>query len=90
MSPYVDSMIANGSNDTFIPAGLYNHGHFVLSVKTNSSQPEELMYDSSGNLAIHMNFRANLPSTIICYIIGICHSSLEISPDRQCLTNFGY
>ena len=90
MSPYVDSLIANGCPETFIPAGLYNHGFFVLSVKTNSSQAEELMYETSGNLSLHMNFRANLPSTVICFIVGVCHSSLEISPDRQCLTNFGY
>ena len=90
MSPYVDSLIANGCPETFINASLYNRGSFVLSVKTNSSQPEELMYETSGNLSIHLNFRNNLPSTVICFVVGVCHSSLEISPDRHCLTNFGY
>ena len=45
ISSYVDSIIANDCTDTYIPSDLYDKGSFILSIKTNTSQPDELMYD---------------------------------------------
>ena len=49
MSVYEDSREACRASDTFIPTELYTHGSFVVSVRTNDSQPGELMYEGSGN-----------------------------------------
>ena len=39
MSVYEDSREACRNSDTFIPTDLYTHGSFVISVRTNDSQP---------------------------------------------------
>ena len=90
MSVYEDSREASRTSDTFIPTDLYTHGSFVISVRTNDSQPGELMYEGSGNLVISVNFTQPIATTQLCFVVGEVHSSFEITPDRQCLTNSGY
>ena len=90
MSVYEDSREACRAFDSFIPTELYTHGSFVISVRTNDSQPGELMYEGSGNLVISINFTQPIATTQLCFVVGEVHSSFEISPDRQCLTNSGY
>ena len=90
MSVYEDSREACRASDTFIPTELYTHGSFVISVRTNDSQPGELMYESSGNLVVFINFTAPIAATQLCFVVGEVHSSFEITPDRQCLTNSSY
>ena len=90
MSVYEDSREACRASDTFIPTELYTHGSFVVSVRTNDSQPGELMYESSGNLVVFINFTAAIAATQLCFVVGEVHSSYEITPDRQCLTNSSY
>ena len=90
ISVYEDSREACRSFDTFIPTDLYTHGSFVISVRTNDSQPGELMHEGSGNLVISVNFTQPIATTQLCFVVGEVHSTFEISPDRQCLTNSGY
>ena len=90
MSVYEDSREACRASDTFIPTELYTHGSFVISVRTNDSQPGELMYEGSGNLVVSINFTQPIAATQLCFVVGEVHSSFEITPDRQCLTNSGY
>ena len=54
------------------------------------SQPGELMYEGSGNLVVSINFTQPIAATQLCFVVGEVHSSFEITPDRQCLTNSGY
>ena len=77
-------------SETFIPTDLYTHGSFVVSIRTNDSQPGELMYEGSGNLAITMVFKDPIDQPQLCFVVGEVHSSFEITPDRQCVTNSGY
>jgi len=65
-------------------------GSFVVSVRTNNSQPGELMYESSGNLVVFINFTQPIAATQLCFVVGEFHSSYEITPERQCLTNSSY
>ena len=90
MSVYEDSREACRAFDTFIPTDMYTHGSFVVSVRTNDSQPGELMYESSGNLVVFVNFTQAIAATQLCFVVGEFHSSYEITPDRQCLTNSSY
>ena len=90
ISVYEDSREACRASDNFIPTELYTHGSFVVSVRTNDSQPGELMYESSGNLVVFINFTAAIAATKLCFVVGEVHSSYEITPDRQCLTNSSY
>ena len=61
-----------------------------MSIRTNDSQPGELMYEGSGNLAITINFKEAIETPQLCFVVGEVHSSFEITPDRQCVTNSGY
>ena len=90
MSIYEDSREACHASDKFIPTKLYTHGSFVVSVRTNNSQPGELMYETSGNLVVFINFTQALAATQLCFVVGEFHSSYEITPERQCLTNSSY
>ena len=90
ISVYEDSREACRASDNFIPTELYTHGSFVVSVRTNDSQPGELMYESSGNLVVFINFTQAIAATQLCFVVGEVHSSFEITPDRQCLTNSSY
>ena len=90
MSTYVDSLTAHGGEDYFIPTEMYRNGGFVLTVRTNTSQTDELFYESKGNMDIHLRFANNIANTQIVYLVGIIHTSYEITPDRNCLTNFSY
>ena len=90
ISVYEDSREACRISETFIPTDLYTHGSFVMSIRTNDSQPGELMYEGSGNLAITINFKEAIQTAQLCFVVGEVHSSFEITPDRQCLTNSGY
>ena len=87
---YFDSLTAHGAEDYFIPSDMYTNGGFVLTVKTNTSQPNELFYESKGNMDIHLRFANNIANTQIVFIIGVIHTSYEITPDRNCITNFAY
>ena len=90
LSVYEDSREANHSFESFIPTELYTHGSYVISVRTNHSQPGELMFETSGNLVVFLNFKAAIATTQLCFIIGEFHSSYEITPERQCLTNSSF
>ena len=90
ISVYEDSREACRAFDNFIPTELYTHGSFVVSVRTNNSQPGELMYESSGNLVVFINFTQPIAATQLCFVVGEFHSSYEITPERQCLTNSSY
>ena len=90
ISVYEDSREACRAFDNFIPTELYTHGSFVVSVRTNNSQPGELMYESSGNLVVFINFTQPIAPTQLCFVVGEFHSSYEITPERQCLTNSSY
>ena len=59
-------------------------------MRTNDGQPGELMYEGSGNLVISVNFTQPIATTQLCFVVGEVHSSFEITPDPQCLTNSGY
>ena len=89
-STYFDSLTAHGAEDYFIPNDMYTRGGFVLTVRTNTSQPNELFYESKGNMDIHLRFANDIAATQIVFIIGVIHTSYEITPDRNCLTNFAY
>ena len=90
MSAYEDSREACQSFDSFIPTDMYTRGSFVVSVRTNHSQPGELMYESSGNLVVFINFKTAIAATQLCFVVGEFHSSYELTPERQCLTNSSF
>ena len=90
VSTHLDSLIAHDAQDTFISTDMYTRGGFVLTVKTNTSQPGELFYESKGNMDLHLRFANDIAHTQIVFIVGIIHTSFEITPDRNCITNFAY
>ena len=82
MSTYVDSLTAHNGENYFIPTEMHRNDGCVLTVRPNTSQ--------TGNMDIHLRFAANIVNTQIVYRVGIIHTSYEITPDRNCLTNFSY
>ena len=90
VSAFVNSLDAQDNAETFIPFEVFTDGCFVLSIKTNHSQPNELAFERKGNLAIHLKFSNNMATNQVVYVVGICHSSFEITADRNCVTNYSY
>ena len=74
---YTDSLCAHGAVDGFIPYEMYKNGGFVITVKTNSSQPDELFYETKGNMTIHLRFANNIAATQVVYLIGIAHTTYK-------------
>lgn len=87
---YVNSLETQNNSENFIPYTCYTKGCFILAIKTNHSQSSELSFESKGNLSIHLKFSAPLAVNHKIFIIGICHSSFEITSDRNCVTNYSY
>ena len=87
---YHDSLKAQGAEIHFIPENLYKQGGFVICISTNHSDIDELSFEQKGNMSIHLKFSDALPSTQIVYLIGLVHSSFEISLDCEVLSNFSY
>ena len=87
---YVDSLEAQNNSENFIPYECFTNGCFLLSIKTNHSQENELSFEQKGNLSIFLKFAANLPVNQTIYVVGVCHSSFEITSDRNILTNYSY
>ena len=89
VNAYVDSLNAH-NNDHFIPFEMYCKGGFLLVIKTNHSQNNELSFDQKGNLSIHLKFANNMPHNQMIYTFGVVHSTFEITADRNCITNYSY
>ena len=90
VGPYVISQKSYDEGDSFLPFDMYAHGGFILVIKTNHSQKHELSFESKGNLSIILKFRNNVVENYIVYLIGQQHSSLSITGDRSCITNYTY
>ena len=90
VGPYVTSQIAYNEGESFIPFNMYNSGGFVLIIKTNHSQKNELSFEMKGNLSIILKFRIPLNENHVIYLVGQQHSSLQITGDRSCITNYTY
>ena len=90
VAAFVNSLDAQDNSETFIPFEVFTEGCFVLSIKTNHSQQNELSFERKGNLAIHLKFANNMNTNQVVYVVGICHSSFEITADRNCITNYTY
>ena len=89
VTAYVDSLNAH-NNDHFIPFDMYCKGCFLLVIKTNHSQNNELSFDQKGNLSIHLKFNNNMVDNQIIYTFGVVHTTFEITADRNCITNYSY
>ena len=89
VNTYVDSLNAH-NKDHFIPFEMYCKGGFLLVIKTNHSQSNELSFDQKGNLSIHLKFAANMVHNQMIYTFGVVHSTFEITADRNCITNYTY
>ena len=87
---YADSLREHSSEDTFIPYNMYTKGGFVITVSTNSSGPGMLSYEQKGNLDIHLRFAQPIAHTQIVYVVGVVHTTYEITSDRNCISNYGY
>ena len=90
VNPYVNSQIAYGNGESFIPFEMYNKGGFLLIIKTNHSQNNELSFGRRGNISIILNFEDPLAVNYVVYLVGQQHSSLQITADRSCITNYTY
>ena len=90
LSAYVNSLNAHNNDENFIPFNLYTSGCFLLVVKTNHSQENELSFERKGNLSIHLRFNDAVVDNQIIYTFGVCHSTFEITADRNCITNYSY
>ena len=89
VSAFVDSLNAH-NGDHFIPFEMYCKGGFLLVIKTNHSQNNELSFDQKGNLSIHLKFAHNVNHNQMIYTFGVVHSTFEITADRNCITNYSY
>ena len=87
---YHDSLKAHGAEFHFIPEEIYTKGGFVICISTNHSDVDELSFEQKGNMSIHLKFQNVMASTQIVYLIGVVHSSFEITSDREVLSNFSY
>ncbi len=90
VSAYVNSLTAHNNSENFIPFNMYTKGSFLLVVKTNHSQESEVSFTRKGNLSIHLKFNANIAENQIVYVIGKCHSTFEVTADRNIVTNYSY
>ena len=90
VSAYVNSLTSNNNSESFIPFNMYTKGCFLLVVKTNHSQESEVSFTRKGNLSIHLKFNANIAENQIVYVIGKCHSTFEVTADRNIVTNYSY
>ena len=43
-----------------------------------------------GTLSIDLEFNADIADTQIVYVIGKCHSTFEITADRNIISNYAY
>ena len=87
---YVNSLETQNNSENFIPYNCYTKGCFLLAIKTNHSQSNELSFEQKGNLSIHLKFSSAMTANQKIYVMGICHSTFEISADRNCVTNYAY
>ena len=87
---YVNSLESQNNSENFIPYNCYTKGCFLLCIKTNHSQSNEISFEQKGNLSIHLKFSAAMDVNQKIYVVGICHSTFEISADRQIVTNYAY
>ena len=87
---YHDSLKAHGAELHFIPEEIYTKGGFVICISTNHSDVDELSFEQKGNMSLHLKFQNVMASTQIIYLIGIVHSSFEVTSDREVLSNFSY
>ena len=90
VSAYVNSLSAHNDSENFIPHDVYTNGSFLLAIKTNHSQHKEISFTRKGNLSIHLKFAADMAVNQIAYVVGICHSTFEITADRNIITNYSY
>ena len=90
VSGYVNSLSAHNDSDNFIPHDVYTKGSFLLAIKTNHSQHKEISFTRKGNLSIHLKFAADMAVNQIAYVVGKCHSTFEITADRNIITNYSY
>ena len=87
---YHDSLKAHDAETHFIPQNIYKSGGFIICISTNHSDIDELSFEQKGNMSIHLKFSVPLPTTQIVYLLGLVHSTFEISSDREVLSNFSY
>ena len=90
VSGYVNSLSAHNDSENFIPHDMYTKGCFLLVIKTNHSQNNEISFTRKGNLSIHLKFNAEMLENQVVYVVGKCHSTFEISADRNIITNYSY
>ena len=90
IGPYVNSQLANENSPDFIPFHLYSNGGFLLIIKTNHSQKHELSFELKGNMSLHLKFKEALAENHVVYLVGEHHTSLQITSDRACITNYSY
>ena len=90
VSAYVNSLTAHNNSEYFVPFNMYTKGCFLLVVKTNHSQESEISFTRKGNLSIHLKFDENIAVNQVVYVIGKCHSTFEVTADRNIITNYSY